>query len=264
MLGQSLFAEDEQTEVAGQPEAASEAAPQAEDGMTVIMKPKQVDEPKMKSTGKKKASKKKDSKVAKPREPTKRDAETSLRYLVNGNSRFSKKNFRSDGRNPADREKGVGGETPHSAILASSDSRVVPEIIFDQGLGEVYSVRTLSESLDDAVIASLEYAVDKLKVPLVVVLGNSDDALMKIRSLEDSSSITDGIKDLADAIDPRLKTLKRESPSPSYEVEATLNADAIARELSRKSSVIKTAIESGQLTVKSALYRISTGRVTFY
>ena len=231
------------------------AAPAAEtDEMTVVIKQKEA----------KPSSKKKDSKSVKSSEPTKRDSETSLRYLINGNSRFSKKNFRSDGRNPADREKGLSGESPHSAILASSDSRVVPEIIFDQGLGEIYSVRTLSESIDDAVIASLEYAVDKLKVPLLVVLGNSDDALMKIRSLEDSSSITSGIKDLADAIDPRLKTLKRESPSPSYEIEATINADAIARELSRRSSVIKTAIESGQLTVKSALYRINTGRVTFY
>lgn len=239
-------------------------AEDAQDQMSVVIKPKQVDEPKTKTTSKKKNSKKKESKSAGSSKPVKRDAETSLRYLVNGNSRFSKKNFRSDGRNPADREKGLSGETPHSAILASSDSRVVPEIIFDQGLGEIYSVRTLSASIDDAVIATLEYAVDKLKVPLIVVLGNSDDALMKIRSLEDSSSITNGIKDLADAIDPRLKTLKRESPSPSYEVEATLNADAIARELSRKSSVIKAAIESGQLKVQSALYRINTGRVTFY
>ena len=245
-------------------EPAAEAATPATDstGMTVIMKPKEEKKP---SVAKKKASKKKsNTKAAKVEVPAKRDAETSLRYLKNGNSRFVKKNFRSDGRTQEDRERGLEGEKPHSLILSSSDSRVVPEIIFDQGLGEIYSVRTLSASIDDAVIASLEYAVDKLNVPLLVVLGNSDDALMKIRSLEDSSSLTDGVKDLADAIDPRLKTLKRDSPSPSYEVEATLNADAISRELVRKSSVIKTAVESGRLTLKSALYRINTGRVTFY
>lgn len=231
-------------------------------GMTVIMKPKL--EKKAKVSKKKSKKKKSDSNSAKTAEPVKRDAETSLRYLTNGNSRFVKKNFRSDGRSSSDRERGLEGENPHSAILASSDSRVVPEIIFDQGLGEIYTVRTLSASLDEAVIASIEYAVDKLNVPLLVVLGNSDDALMKIRSNEDSSALSDGVKDLADAIDPRLKTLKRESPSPSYEIEATLNADAIARELSRKSSIIKSAVESGRLKIKSALYRINTGRVTFY
>lgn len=240
--------------------------------MSVTIQPKKVETPKAeikksekKEVAAKKSSKKKtELKSAKTEMPAKRDAETSLRYLNNGNSRFVKKNFRSDGRSQEDRERGLNGENPHSAILASSDSRVVPEIIFDQGLGEIYSVRTLGESVDDVVIASLEYAVDKLKVPLIVVLGNSDDALMKFRSTEDSSALSDGIKDLTDAIDPRLKTLKRESPSPSYEVEATLNADAIARDLSRKSSVIKTVIESGHLTIKSALYRINTGRVTFY
>lgn len=257
------FAQDE--EVAAEPvaESAAESAPKADsDEMQVIMKPKQTPAPKKKASKKKKSGK--ESKTAKAQDPAKRDKETSLRYLTNGNSRFVKKNFRSDGRSPADRERGLEGQTPHSAILASSDSRVVPEIIFDQGLGEVFSVRTLSESIDDAVIASLEYAVDKLKVPLLVVLGNSDDALMKLRSQEDSSDLSDGIKDLIDAIDPRLKTLKRESPSPSYDVEATLNADAIARELTRKSSIIKSAVESGRLTIKSALYRINTGRVTFY
>jgi carbonic anhydrase len=246
---------------AAQTDVASEADP---DGMSVTIKPKQT--PEQKTDKKNTAAKNKKGKVETKtaEKPSKRDAETSLRYLNNGNTRFSKKNFRSDGRTPADREKGLDGENPHSAILASSDSRVVPEIIFDQGLGELYTVRTLGEGIDDAVIASLEYSVDKLKVPLIVVLGNSDCAVMKFHSLEDSSALSDPMKDLVDATEPRLKTLKRESPSPSYEVEATLNADAIARELVRKSTIIKTAVESGQLKVKSALYRINTGRVTFY
>ena len=74
------------------------AAPAAEtDEMTVVIKQKEA----------KPSSKKKDSKSVKSSEPTKRDSETSLRYLINGNSRFSKKNFRSDGRNPRIEKKGL-------------------------------------------------------------------------------------------------------------------------------------------------------------
>lgn len=248
-----------------------------QEGMTVDMHPKLEEEavanelpvetpkpaPAKKIASKKKAAKKETKPVA-AATPAKRDAETSLRFLNNGNSRFVKKNFRSDGRTEADRKRGLEGETPHTVVLASSDSRVVPEIIFDQGLGELYTVRTLGEAVDETVIASLEYAVEKLKVPLLVVLGNSDCAAMKFHSQEDESDLTDSQKELVDAIDPRLKTLKKDEPSPSYEVEATLNADAIAREIIKKSPVIKAAVDSGRLTVKSALYRINTGRVTFY
>lgn len=193
-----------------------------------------------------------------------RNAETSLRYLINGNSRFVKRNFRADGRTAKDRTRGLDGETPHTALLASSDSRVVPEIIFDQGLGEIYTVRSFGENLDPSVIAGLEYAVEKLNVPLLVVLGNSDCAAMKIQKVNAFSNLSPSMKSVVDAVQPRLKTLKSDEPSPSYEVEATLNADGVARELARRSQIIREAVDSGKLTIKSGLYRINTGRVNFY
>ena len=180
--------------------------------------------------------------------------------------------MRADGKSPADRARLVGGEHPHAAILAAADSRVVPEIIFDQALGEVYDVRAFGENLDSATVAALEYAVAKLKVPVIVVMGNSDCSAVKTmiedKINENGDHVGDGItspdieKVISD-IKPRLKTLKDDPVSPAYEVEATLNADGIARELVKRSDIIREAVERNGLVIKSALYRLDTGKVSF-
>jgi carbonic anhydrase len=255
LLALPALAQDEP--VLADPTPATES-----EGMSVIMKPKETAA--KKKTAKKKAQAKKKTEAPAAEPSRERNTETSMRYLVNGNSRFVKKNFRADGRDPKDRERGMHGELPHSAVLASSDSRVVPEIIFDQGLGELYTVRVLGENIDAGVLASLEYAVETLNVPLLVVLGNSDCAAMQMQQIKNEDELSPSMKELAESIRPRLKTLKSDEPSPSYEIEATLNADAVARELVRRSAIIRSRVENQKLTIKSGLYRINTGRITFY
>ncbi|MFQ3563192.1 carbonic anhydrase, partial [Streptomyces gramineus] len=66
----------------------------------------------------------------------------------------------------------AGGRHPFAAILGCIDSRVVPELVFDQGLGDLLCIRTAGQVLDEAVLGSLQYGVEELRVPLVVVLGH--------------------------------------------------------------------------------------------
>lgn len=193
-------------------------------------------------------------------------AETSLKWLTNGNTRYIKKNFRKDGRDPADRTRLLAGEKAHAIILASSDSRVPPEIIFDQALGEIITVRSAGPSLDSSVIAAIELAVRDQGPHLLVVLGNTNNAALDlaVRTEEGKSVGSEALDKVVADIRPRLKSIESDKISKDLAIEATLNADGAARDLAARSEIIKKKIESKELTIKSALYRLDSGTVTFY
>lgn len=99
-------------------------------------------------------------------------AEKAYGWLRNGNTRFVRGTFRSDGASAKDRLRLASLQRPHSAIYTCSDSRVSPEVIFDQKLGEIYVVRTGELIMDKNVQESLEYAVGTLGTNLVVLMGS--------------------------------------------------------------------------------------------
>ncbi|WEV64988.1 carbonic anhydrase [Bifidobacterium sp. ESL0732] len=92
--------------------------------------------------------------------------------MLQGNARFASGQAEHPWQDLETRKSLIDGQHPDAAILSCSDSRVPPEIIFDQGLGDMFTVRTAGQTLDDAVIASLEYAVTHLGVSVLVVLGH--------------------------------------------------------------------------------------------
>ncbi len=193
-------------------------------------------------------------------------ADTSLRWLKNGNIRFVKKTFRSDGRTAKDRERLTKGQHPHAIVLACSDSRVPPEIVFDQTLGEIFVIRVMGEALDSSVIASIEYAVEHLHTGLLVVMGHSQCGAIQatLKTSEGTSAGSADLDRVLSDIRPRLVSIANEPASSNLEVESTLNADGVARDLMKRSALLKSAVETGNLLIKSALYRVDTGKVTFY
>ncbi|HVK60587.1 MAG TPA: carbonic anhydrase [Bdellovibrionales bacterium] len=193
-------------------------------------------------------------------------AETSLKWLKNGNTRYTKRTFRADGRLPADRERTKTAQHPHAIVLSCADSRVTPEIVFDQGIGEVFDVRVAGEALDSSVVASIEYAVEHLGPKLIVVMGHTQcgavGAALKFKEGESAGS--ESLDKLLAEIRPHLKTLTTEKPSNNLEVESALNADGVARDLVKRSEIIRKKVESGELTIKTALYWLDSGLVKFY
>jgi len=101
------------------------------------------------------------------------DAQQALRLLREGNARYLA-NRLSDKSAYADERKALsGGQFPFAVVLCCSDSRVAPEIFFDQQLGDLFVIRNAGNVVDDVVLASVEYAVEGLHCPLVVVCGHS-------------------------------------------------------------------------------------------
>jgi carbonic anhydrase len=185
---------------------------------------------------------------------------------MNGNTRYIKKQFRADGRGPKDRQRLLGGQKPHAIVLSCADSRVPPEIVFDQELGEIFVIRVAGEALDSSVIASIEYAVEHLDPHLLIVMGHTQcgaiDATLKTK--EGSSAGSEALDKLLADIRPRLKSIPEGKGSANLEIESTVNADGVARDLLKRSEIIKKRVDSGDLVIKPALYRMDSGKVSFY
>lgn len=193
-------------------------------------------------------------------------AEQALRWLGNGNHRYVTKKFRADGRSAEDRKRLLNDQRPHAIVLSCSDSRVPPEIVFDQVPGEIFVVRVAGEALDSSVIASIEYAVEHLGSRLLVVMGHTQcGAVSTVLNLKDGESAgSESLDKLLADIRPRLRTVASDKRSPQLEVESTLNADGVARDLLKRSEIVRKKVESGELVIKPALYRMDSGKVTFY
>lgn len=134
-------------------------------------------------------------------------AEASLSILKQGNKRFLKGNVRKDGIDSATIKKLSEGQKPHAIVLSCSDSRVPPEIIFDQKLGEVFVVRTAGQSLDSMAIASIEYAVAHLGSNLILVMGHESCGAVKaaLSTLNGGDAGSPSLNKLVGDLHPRLK-----------------------------------------------------------
>jgi carbonic anhydrase len=107
--------------------------------------------------------------------------EKTLKQLLEGNRRFVENKSTLD--DSESRRKAIASEqNPFAIVLGCVDSRVPPELIFDQGLGELFVVRTAGEVLDKAVLGSMEFGVDALNIPLIVVLGHKNCGAIKAAS----------------------------------------------------------------------------------
>ncbi|MBK7961525.1 MAG: hypothetical protein IPK04_10215 [Bdellovibrionales bacterium] len=189
-------------------------------------------------------------------------AEKSLGWLKNGNIRFTKANFRNDGVTKLDRERLSTGQKPHAIVLSCSDSRVPPEIVFDQKLGEIFTIRTAGQNPDSAVIASIEYAIEHLGTNLIVVMGHESCGAVKAAALAgpDEKLGSPFLERLVSQIKARLEP-SRKTTSPRFVQEGWENVNGVTQELLKKSEIVREAIESGSVKIQPALYHLASGQV---
>jgi carbonic anhydrase len=193
-------------------------------------------------------------------------AAVALNWMINGNSRYQKGNIRTDGQNQKSREKLILSQKPHTIVFSCSDSRVPPEVIFDQKLGEIFVVRTAGEAVDSMAIASIEYAIEHLGSHLLIVLGHESCGAVK------AAHSTFGGKDAGSAalnalvkdIQPRIKKFEGSKPSNSFVTEVKANALGVANDLIGRSNIISKKVEDKELRIETAIYHLNSGWVEFY
>lgn len=192
-----------------------------------------------------------------------------LTWLKNGNLRFAKNVVRNDFKTLAAKkallEKLSGGQKPHTIVLSCSDSRVPPELVFDQVMGEVFVIRVAGEALDSSVIASIEYAAEHLGTQLLVVMGHESCGAVKaaLSTPEGTSAGSPSLDKLVADIRPRISQSRRTPMVDDVLVESWANAKGVTRDLLARSPLLAERVTEGKLKVVSALYHLRTGTVDF-
>ena len=190
------------------------------------------------------------------------DPASAWAALKEGNERFVAGKPIHPNQSVEHRASLAAGQSPHAVVFGCADSRLAAEIIFDQGLGDMFVVRTAGHVLDSAVLGSLEYAVTVLDVPLIVVLGHdSCGAVQATLSALDSGEVPGGyVRDLVERVTPSVLFGRREGLSQVDEFEARHVRETAAQLLSR-STAISDAVGSGRLAIVGLTYQLADGRV---
>ena len=183
--------------------------------------------------------------------------------LLEGNSRFVSGSPAHPRQDIDHREDIASEQTPFAAIFGCADSRLSAEIIFDVGLGDLFVVRNAGQVIAETILGSLEYAVEVLKVPLILVLGHDEcGAIRATMDAQEGKMKAEGtfIHNLVDRITPTVLEAKAAGFHEIDEITALHVKDTI-NEMIARSALIQSRIESGKLAVVGANYALNLGEV---
>jgi carbonic anhydrase len=188
-------------------------------------------------------------------------ADAALKELKQGNARFTKGKLLTPRVNPARLAATAKGQQPKAIVLGCSDSRVPPEYIFDQGVGDLFVVRVAGNVSEPYTLGSIEYAAEHLNVPLVVVLGHRSCGAVK--ATVDGAGTDGNIGALVKEIQPAVAAVP--TPGPEGKVDGVVRAHArrVAAELTQESPVLKHLADEGKVKIVVGIYDLATGKVEF-
>ena len=203
--------------------------------------------------------KEKKKKPPKPQNVLSPDA--SLKRLLEGNERYvAGVSKRHDFRH--EREALAGGQNPYAGILSCADSRIAPEYAFDSGRGDLFVCRVAGNFANDETIASLEYGVAVLGIPLILVLGHDSCGAVDaaIKSVRDDKPLPGHMPSLVTAIAPAVKAVSRQTGDILGKAIRQNVVDNVAK-LKSATPILSAAVEQNKLKVVGGVYRLNDGRV---
>jgi carbonic anhydrase len=190
-------------------------------------------------------------------------ADQGLQMLIDGNQRFVEGNLTSFSNLAQDRDQLASGQSPFAVIVCCSDSRVPPELVFDQTLGQLFVVRTAGQVIDEAARGSIVYGVDFLQAPLLLVLGHSGCGAVEaaIAALQ-GATIPGYAYRFAEGIGPAAQSVLNE-PGDQLDNAIRANIAMGVDQLRTAEPDLAAAVSSGQLTVAGGYYDLASGEVSF-
>ncbi len=192
--------------------------------------------------------------------PAAPDANEARAALESGQTRMLAGHPEHPRQDAARRNETARGQAPFATILTCSDSRVSPEILFDQGLGDLFIVRVAGNEADTDEIGSIEYGVGHLQTPLLLVLGHSGCGA--VQAVVENSPVHGSIPDLVDNIVPAVEKTRATAPGERLFAEAVKNnVWQSIDDIFRRSPEVRERVKSGRLQVLGAVYDLSTGAV---
>ncbi|MFN9645160.1 MAG: carbonic anhydrase [Cyanobacteriota bacterium] len=185
----------------------------------------------------------------------------SLQRLLEGNQRYVANRSKLD-ESPRRRVDVAAAQHPFAAIFSCVDSRVPPELIFDQGLGDLMVIRTAGQVIDKAVLGSLEFAVAECQVPLIVVLGHERCGALKvaIEALAKAAPAEAEMEYLVEELAPAVHQGRLLGGDGWLEAVRAQIERMVVR--LRHSPILSEAVAAGRLRIVGACYDLDSGLVT--
>jgi carbonic anhydrase len=195
-----------------------------------------------------------------PDQPSVAPAE-AISKLKEGNGRYTSGNLQHPGQTAERRTELAKTQHPFAAIVSCSDSRVPPEIVFDQGLGDLFVVRVAGNVINDEGMGSIEYTVDHLGTRLILVLGHQSCGAVKAarETIAAKGKAPGHIESLVRAIKPAVEATAKD------DLDATVKANVknVVQALRSSTPILKAEVDSGKIQVVGGYYSLDTGAVTF-
>ncbi|ACL62044.1 carbonic anhydrase [Methylobacterium nodulans] len=189
--------------------------------------------------------------------------DAAIRRLMDGNGRYvanspANKDF------SAGRVARVAKQHPFAAILSCADSRVAPELAFDEGPGELFVVRVAGNFVNDDGLASLEYGVKFLGIPLIMVLGHTNcgavDATIKV--LQDKATLPGHLPALVNSIKPAVEVAKKTAAPNLLDAAITENVRYNVERLKQAGPILSGFVADGKAKVVGGVYDLASGKVS--
>ncbi|WP_158888293.1 carbonic anhydrase [Amycolatopsis anabasis] len=191
--------------------------------------------------------------------------EEAWRRLVEGNSRFVEDKAAHPHQAAQWRKSLVEGQHPFACVLGCSDSRVSPELVFDTGLGDVFTVRSAGEVLDDAVVGSIEYSVEHVRTNLVVILGHANCGAVSaaVDLVRRKGEFTGHISTLVHEVEPAVLATPADQDAKKFLAACVIEqARRVRTALTERSEPIRSAVAERGLKLVAATYDLADGRIS--
>ena len=186
--------------------------------------------------------------------------DAALAELKAGNEHHVQNRYRRPHQTTARLHELVSGQYPEAAVLSCADSRVPPEIVFDQGLGDLFVVRVAGNVATDAEIASLEYGAEHLHIPLLVVLGH--ESCGAVAATIQGGEPDGHIGTLVDLIKPAVEKSRGMTGDPLSNAVRT-NVQMTVQKLRTTGPILSKLVSQGKLRIVGGVYSLETGTVTW-
>ncbi len=188
--------------------------------------------------------------------------------LQTGNMRYFEGHLQHPNQDSLRREALASGQQPHTIVVSCSDSRVPPEEIFDQGLGDLFTVRLAGNVMTTEAIASIEYAIEHLGSKLLIVMGHESCGAVGT-AVASSPGVSNGSESLDVLVrqirgNPSSASIAAAGSDKTFRQGVKENVAASLRSLLQKSEIVRSAIAKNGFLVGQAIYGLKSGRVEFW
>jgi len=183
-----------------------------------------------------------------------------LKELQAGNDHHVAKKYLHPHQSVERQRELSSAQHPHAIVLSCADSRVAPEIVLDQGLGDLFDVRVAGNVASDTELASIEYAAEHLHSPLLVVMGHQKCGA--VTAAAESGEAAGHLPSLINMIRPAVASAKGQ-PGDLIDNAVRINVENVVRQIRGSKPVLAPLVDRGALTVVGAVYSLDTGKVAW-